>query len=106
MLYKVQKQYDQLDLGAYWNHDPFTLGLWFRGMPVISKESLEKIDAVIVLVGYKIAYISFGYSYDFTISKLISSTGGFHEIFLIYEFNQDAALKRKRKRVTISCPKF
>jgi type IX secretion system PorP/SprF family membrane protein len=104
--YRNQGGFDQLDLGAYWNKSPFVLGLWFRGLPVISTEkSYSKIDAVILEVGYKISNLSFGYSYDITISSgLIANTGGSHEISLIYEF--DTTLKKKRKHAIISCPKF
>ena len=54
--YRKQDIYDQLDLGAYWVKDPFTLGAWFRGLPVFSKSSQKYggLDAVILLVGYKI----------------------------------------------------
>jgi len=106
--YRRQAGLDQLDLGAYWNKDPFVVGLWFRGMPVIRKSeqtgAKEKLDAVILLLGYKIFNLRFGYSYDFTVSKLMSSTGGSHEISLTYEF--DVKLASKRKRAIISCPKF
>ncbi len=107
--YRFQDGYDQLDLGAYWSHSPFVIGLWFRGMPVIKKPSdgsgvSEKLDAVIVLVGYRIFNLSFGYSYDFTVSKLISSTGGSHELSLVYEFEPN--VRKKQKHAIISCPKF
>jgi len=107
--YRFQDGYDQLDLGAYWSHSPFVIGLWFRGLPVIKKQSdgagvSEKLDAVIVLVGYKIFNLSFGYSYDFTVSKLISSTGGSHELSLVYEFEPN--VRKIKKHAIISCPKF
>ena len=39
------------------------------------------------LIGIKTSQFHIGYSYDFTISNLIGSTAGAHEISLIYEFN-------------------
>lgn len=106
-LYKNQIDYDQLDLGAYYTNDPFTAGLWFRGLPVMSRETkYENIDAIIVLVGYRMGDLSFGYSYDFTISRLMSSTGGSHELSLIYEFNKNVKVRRKRRNVEIPCPQF
>ena len=56
-----------------------------------------------ILVGYKIEQFSVGYSYDFTINKLLTSTGGAHEIALIYEFTNK---RKKRKRHMIPCPEF
>jgi len=107
MLYQNEDMHDQLDLGAYWHKVPFTLGLWFRGIPVIGRQTgYESIDAVIVLVGYEIYDLKFGYSYDYTLSKLIGITGGSHEISLIYEFNKNLELKRKNRQVTIPCPNF
>lgn len=108
MLYQNQDMHDQLDLGAYWKKVPFTLGLWFRGIPVIGRqEGYEALDAVIVLVGYEIYDLRFGYSYDYTLSKLNqSSTGGAHEISIIYEFNKNLKLKRKQRQVIIPCPDF
>ena len=106
-LYRTQGGYDQLDLGGYWAKPPFTLGLWFRGIPVISQQDdiYESIDALIILVGYKVGDLKFGYSYDLTISKLIGATGGSHEISLIYEF-QPPKSKISKRFVTIPCPSF
>ncbi len=63
-------------------------------------------DAIIGLIGIKTSSVHIGYSYDFTISNLISSTGGAHEISLIYEFN-NLSLGQQRKRIrAIPCPEF
>lgn len=107
--YRYQKPYDQLDLGAYWDHDPFTLGIWLRGLPITSRyiyqnKRLENMDAVVFLVGYKIFDLRVGYSYDLTISQLLGNTGGAHEISLMYEFN--ANVRTAKKHATIPCPKF
>jgi type IX secretion system PorP/SprF family membrane protein len=106
--YRTQDNYDQLDFGAYWEKDPFTLGAWFRGIPVFDKnsDSFSKIDAIIVLMGYKIGpNLKIGYSYDMTISNLLSHTGGAHEISLIYEFNKNID-KLGQKHTIIPCPSF
>jgi len=106
-LYQTQGGSDQLDLGAYWKKVPFTLGLWFRGIPVFSSPTgYEALDAVIVLIGYEIYDLRFGYSYDYTLSKLNGTTGGAHEVSIIYEFNKNLKIKRKQRQVTIPCPDF
>ncbi len=107
MLYQYQDKHDQLDIGAYWKKQPFTLGLWFRGLPVAGiQQGYEAIDAVIVLIGFQVYDLKFGYSYDYTLSGLLGNTGGSHEVSLMYEFNKNAKLKRKRRQVTIPCPDF
>ena len=107
MHYRLQGKYDQLDLGAYWSQDPFTLGAWFRGIPVFDADNRKygSIDAIIVLVGLKVSEsIKIGYSYDITISKLLGHTGGSHEVSLVYGFNKN--LNEKRRRGIIPCPSF
>lgn len=100
-LFKAQKQYKQLDLGAYWHRSPIVLGFWFRGIPFYDSDYNR--DAFTILAGYKIKDINIGYSYDFTISRLITNTGGAHEISLSYNFKTKA---RKRKPRMLPCPDF
>ncbi len=107
--YRIQQKFDQLDVGFYYTKEPLVLGAWFRGIPLITEESgykYEEIDALVLLIGYKIGNFSLGYSYDFTISQLMTHSGGSHEISLVYEFNRDLRLERRRKRMPIPCPRF
>jgi type IX secretion system PorP/SprF family membrane protein len=100
-LYKQQEQFRQLDLGVYWYHSPLVVGIWYRGLP-ISKDIFNR-DAFTLLVGIKTRELNIGYSYDFTISKLMTSTGGAHEISVSYAF-KTKQLKHKIKAVP--CPEF
>jgi type IX secretion system PorP/SprF family membrane protein len=100
-LFKYQDHIKQLDIGLYWYKNPLVFGLWYRGLPIISNEN--RGDAVCFLVGYKVEQFSIGYSYDFTINKLLTSTWGSHEISLIYEFTTH---RKKTKRHMIPCPEF
>lgn len=106
--YRLQDGSDQFDLGGYWNHNPFTLGAWIRGMPIINNNrNLNKkvnLDALVFLVGYKIFNFTVGYSYDLTISDMLGATGGAHEISLIYEF--ETKVGRSKRHAVISCPKL
>ncbi len=106
--YKAQGKYDQLDLGAYWSKGSFVVGLWYRGIPLFKKYEKGHFnhDAFIILAGYKYKTLAFGYSYDITISRIFANTHGSHEISLIYEFNQDQRVRRKRRSKMVSCPKF
>ena len=101
--FQKQAKYYQSDLGLYYYKDPLIFGLWYRGIPLITSQAG---DAIIGLIGIKTSSVHIGYSYDFTISNLISSTGGAHEISLIYEFN-NLSLGQQRKRIrAIPCPEF
>jgi type IX secretion system PorP/SprF family membrane protein len=100
-IYKQQEQYKQLDLGVYWFHNPFVAGIWYRGIPFY-KEVFNR-DAFTVLLGFKTGDLNLGYSYDFTISRLISKTGGAHEVSVSYVF-KTRPLKHKVKM--IPCPEF
>lgn len=106
-LYKSQGKYDQLDLGGYFQRFPLTFGIWFRGIPVFKHYApgYGNYDALNFIVGYTINDIKFGYSYDFTISRLASNTGGSHEVSLQYVFNQDQK-PRKKKGEIIPCPSY
>lgn len=105
--YQLQDLSDQVSLGAYWYKEPFTLGLWARTVPGLPREKkYTAIDAVMVLIGFEVQDLKFGYSYDYTLSRLFGVTGGSHEISIIYEFNKNIQAKRTSRRVTIPCPKF
>lgn len=107
--YKAQGKFDQFDLGFYYNHEPLVFGIWYRGIPILKhyEDVFANNDALVALIGYKVPDYNFsvGYSYDITISRLISNTAGSHEISIVYE----AASKRKRRRnrkFLIPCAKF
>jgi type IX secretion system PorP/SprF family membrane protein len=103
MNYQRQGKYNQTDIGLYYYKEPLIFGLWYRGIPLITSQAG---DAIIGLIGIKTKQLHIGYSYDFTISNLISSTGGAHEISLVYEFN-NLSLGQQRKRIrAIPCPEF
>ncbi len=98
--FRHQGNSDQLDLGMYWSYDPIMLGVWYRDLPFIKKYSRR--DAIALLIGYKYEGLRVGYSYDFTVSRLITNTGGAHEISLVYKFD----IKYKKKFKPIPCPEF
>ncbi len=106
--YRQQGGSGQFDIGGYWNHDPFTLGVWIRGMPIMKEinntTKKTNLDAVVFLVGYKIFNFTVGYSYDLTVSDMLGTTGGAHEISLIYEFEAKTGINKRHS--VISCPKF
>ncbi len=107
--YKAQGKFDQFDLGFYYNHEPLVFGVWYRGIPIFKnyEDVFANNDALVALVGYKISDYNFsiGYSYDITISRLISNTAGSHEISLMYEVASKRK-KRRNRKFLIPCAKF
>jgi hypothetical protein len=106
--YKSQQNFDQLDIGMYLTREPFTYGIWYRGIPGIkSYEGELNNDALAIILGYKLIdyNLNIGYSYDITISRLAADAGGSHELSLIYEVASKKK-KRKSKRFFVPCAKF
>lgn len=89
----------QLDLGVYWHRNPLVFGLWYRGIPPLNS---QRGDAFILLLGYKTPYFNIGYSYDVTISNLISHAIGSHEVTMSFKF----LLPRRTKVGAVPCPEF
>ena len=98
--YFTQNKINYLDLGTYYVLEPLTFGLWYRGLPVFPGD--PNVGAITFLLGYKFNEFRFGYSYDFTTSKLITRTGGAHELSLIYYF--DERKRQKVKHKPLPCP--
>ncbi len=101
--FKYQDRFFQSDIGLYYYRDPVIFGFWYRGVPLVTSQAG---DAIIALVGFKTNDLHIGYSYDFTISNLISSTGGAHEISLVYEFITTTFGANKRRFRAVPCPEF
>jgi len=101
--FRNQASMQQLDIGAYYNRLPFMVGLWYRGIPVI--QSTKSKDAISISGGLMIKNFTFTYSYDLTVSSLITSTGGAHELALVYIIERPYTKSRK-KMGSVPCPKF
>ncbi|MBA7513554.1 hypothetical protein ES705_05570 [subsurface metagenome] len=98
-MYKNQKSIQQLDLGVYWYNYPIVLGIWYRGIPLVNS---HRGDAMVFLVGIKTRQLNIGYSYDFTISNLLSDVRGSHEVTLTYKF----LLPKRSKKGRVPCPEL
>jgi len=105
--YRGQKEFDQLDLGAYYQKSVFTFGFWYRGLPGVKAYApgYGNNDAVAIIVGIKTVRFQIGYSYDFTISQLTNASGGAHEVTLSAQLCNPKKRRRKPKSFT-PCPSF
>ena len=101
--FQKQGKFYQSDLGLYYYKDPLIFGVWYRGIPFVTSQAG---DAIIGLIGIKTSQLHIGYSYDFTISNLIGSTGGAHELSIVYEFNNLSLGQLKKRIRAIPCPEF
>ena len=94
VMYRQQRTFSQLDIGAYMTMEPIMFGLWYRHQ-----------DAIAAMVGFKEGIFSVGYSYDYTISSLTNRiSGGSHELAIVMEFERNKPLKFKHKKMP--CPRF
>jgi len=100
--YKSQAGFQQLDLGVNYEQEPFRIGLWFRGIPTFSNTA--DLNALVLLAGYSFKDILINYSYDISMSRLLSATGGAHEISIAWRFNM--GYEDKQKRAALPCPDF
>ena len=108
-IYRMQGgTFTQMDVGINYHIDPVSVGVWYRGKP-FSKTVSNGVqqDALILSLGIYMAKLTIGYSYDFTTSKLQTSSGGAHEISLTYQFvAKPVGRAEKKKYKLIPCPTF
>ncbi|HKL38594.1 MAG TPA: type IX secretion system membrane protein PorP/SprF [Bacteroidales bacterium] len=90
----------QMNLGLYWHYNPFMMGVWYRGIPLV--KNIPSNDAFALLVGYQIDQFTVGYSYDVTVSHLAGLTQGAHEISLTFNFGQHKT--PREKWIPTPCP--
>jgi type IX secretion system PorP/SprF family membrane protein len=106
VLYKMQGDFDQLDAGLYYTHEPLVVGVWYRGLPFKPLEGINNHESMIFLLGFTKNNLNIGYSFDYTISKLGIDSGGAHEVSISYEFSLADPRKPPRNVRRIPCPKF
>ena len=96
ILYMKQRQYDQLNIGMYYNKGPFVIGMYYR-------QTTGNSDCMIALVGIRKDKLRFGYSYDRTLSNASPGAPDSHEISLAFELRKHTPKKTIR---AIKCPEF
>jgi len=114
VIYRTQGPFQQIDAGLQYHIDPVAIGVWYRGIPVPrgfklldSEDKGVLQDALSFILSLQFNSFQVGYSYDFTISDLDTSTGGAHEISIIYEFVTKPFRRGvKKKYKLLQCPSF
>lgn len=105
--YMAQADFDQLDLGCYYEFSPIILGFWYRGLAAKSNHyGYINHDMFALLLGIQASRYKIGYSYDITVSQLgIGSSAGSHELTLSYLWSNKKNAKSQKKRI-MPCAKF
>ena len=96
LVYQYQGGFHYFNYGVYLDWMPFLVGVWFRN-------GLNNADAFIFQVGVQQDYFKVGYSYDVTVSKLVNSTAGSHEVTVGFLL---PVPEQKKKVKAIRCPSF
>ena len=99
VLFMLQNQFTQMNIGFYYNKGPLVTGLWFRQ----TFGEFSNSDALMALVGFRKDKFKFGYSFDITVSDAKSAAPASHEISAGIEW---CAKKPSRKYRKLSCPDF
>lgn len=106
--YSHQGKFKKTDLGVYGSYTPVTLGILYRGLPVVSNYGYDQ--ALVLITGIIFDPVKIGYSFDVPLSPYGSRSGGAHEISLSFEKIDYNKIFKKRvsgknyKR--IACPSF
>ncbi|MBL4577116.1 MAG: PorP/SprF family type IX secretion system membrane protein [Flavobacteriales bacterium] len=76
------------------------VGLTYRGMPIKKYgPGYKNHESAVVLLGFNFYNVKVAYTFDFTISMLgFSSSGGAHEVSLIYKFEIPVSEKKEKKK--------
>ncbi|TVQ50013.1 MAG: type IX secretion system membrane protein PorP/SprF [Saprospirales bacterium] len=82
LLFAGQKDLYQLNVGLHYTFGQWSSGLYYRHNSSFS-------DAVQVHFGFNFENFSFGYSFDFTLSKLADHTKGAHEFTLLLQIDNN-----------------
>lgn len=97
VLYMQQgSAFSELNLGMYYNRGVYVLGAYFR-------QTAQNADAMILLLGLRREKLRIGFSYDATLSKARTGSGGSYEVSIAFELRK--RIPRKSIRA-IRCPEF
>lgn len=99
MLFMMQRNFSQLNLGFYVNRGPLVTGLWFRQ----TFGQYATSDALMVLLGFRKGKFKFGYSFDFTVSDGRSAIPYSHEVSATVDW---CIPPGKRPFKPLKCPEF
>jgi type IX secretion system PorP/SprF family membrane protein len=90
---------------AFQTEGTFLTGISFMYFGLGYRNVIYNSDAVIGYVGFKKGKFRVGYSYDYTISKLMNKSGGTHELSFTFNWTgEDNSLNPKSNKGYVPCP--
>lgn len=101
VLLALQNNFSQMNIGAFFNYEFFSTGLFYR-------HAFENSDAVIASVGFTIEYVKIGYSFDVPMSDLsTNNSGGAHEITFTFNWGgNNNSISPNGKSQHMDCPRM
>ncbi|MCU0442373.1 MAG: type IX secretion system membrane protein PorP/SprF [Bacteroidia bacterium] len=96
VLYMQQREFNQVNIGMYYNQGPFVIGGYFR-------QNNMNSDAFIAIAGIRTPKVKVGFSYDATVSRIRYGARQSYEVSLSFELRKRAPKKKVRN---IVCPQF
>jgi type IX secretion system PorP/SprF family membrane protein len=90
---------------AFQTQATFLAGVSFMYFGLAYRNVVYNSDAIIGHIGFRKGKFRIGYSYDYTISKLMNKTGGTHELSFTFNWTgEDNSLNSKANKGYIPCP--
>lgn len=83
-----QGEYSRFDIGPQFVTGNFSLGILASTNPIRNNPNSHFLTSINACAGFKYEGFKFGYSYDFSTTK-IGKTGGVYEISISYEFDKN-----------------
>ncbi len=99
ILFQMQGNFLQFNVGGYYVNDYFIAGVWFR-------QTSSNYDALMALIGIKKGIVKIGYSYDITFSQARFGARGSHEISMSFELPCPEKRTPTSKWRRLDCPDF
>ncbi|HRP52743.1 MAG TPA: PorP/SprF family type IX secretion system membrane protein [Fluviicola sp.] len=111
-VFEMQNQFRTFTIGSNFVHQPIIFGVWFRNRTAAM--NFKQYDSFIFCLGVNLpskqdVLWRLTYNFDFTISRLKTSSYGSHELSMIFEFPTKALfsknVRNKNVRRRYQCPK-
>lgn len=83
----------------------FLAGVSFMYFGLGYRNAFKNSDAVIGYLGFRKGKFRVGYSYDYTISRLMNRSGGTHELSFTFNWTgEDNSINPKKNKAYVPCP--
>ncbi len=96
-IWQKQDMFNLVVVGGEISFEPLIVGIWM-------KNNLDNSNSFTTLAGLESEGFRMGYSYDISIGKAVTGSGGAHEISLGYLFG--CKNKKTKNKNIINCPSF